>query len=319
MKVLEVQALSKIYRQHFWTKARKVLDAVSFSVHQGEIFGFLGPNGAGKSTTIKILLEIIFPSSGEARLFGQPIHAAETKQRIGFLAENPYFYDFLTAQGFLEFHGGLYGLSQSFLRSRIPEVLELVGMKGTENIRLRFFSKGMLQRIGLAQAIIHDPDLVILDEPMTGLDPVGRKEVRDLMIELKSRGKTVFFSTHILSDVESICDRVAILNLGKLLSCGNLNELVSVDSKYVDLVLAGTEGDLTKWAESHQAELIHKDEYCCYRLWNRQENSGQFEARINSALRAALSAGARVHSLNHKKDNLEDVFMKQVGQLESRV
>jgi ABC-2 type transport system ATP-binding protein len=292
---------------------------VSFEVHEGEIFGFLGPNGAGKSTTIKILLEIIFPSQGEAKLFGKPIGVSETKSRIGFLAENPYFYDYLTAKRFLEFHGGLYGMSSQALTRRIPEVLELVGMRGTENIRLRFFSKGMLQRIGLAQAILHDPDLVILDEPMTGLDPVGRKEVRDLMIELKSRGKTVFFSTHILSDVESICDRVAILNLGKLLSCGNLNDLLSVDSKYIDLVLRPGSESIEAWCQKFGAEITHQDEYCSVRMKPRHEGQKDFEEQLNQALVEAIRMGMKIHSVAHKKDNLEDVFMKHVGRLESRV
>lgn len=317
MQVLEVKDLTKFYRQHFWTKARKVLDSVSFEVHEGEIFGFLGPNGAGKSTTIKILLEIIFPSSGTAKLFGKPIYKSETKSRIGFLAESPYFYDYLTAKGFLEFHGGLYGMDSSQLSRRIPEVLELVGMKGTDHLRLRFFSKGMLQRIGLAQAILHNPDLIILDEPMTGLDPVGRKEVRDLMIELKSRGKTVFFSTHILSDVESICDRVAILNLGRLLSCGNLNDLVSVETKYVDLVFHGSSESLQVWCQEFGGEIIHQDEYASLRL--KPKPNQKFEEHLNQSLQGALSKGIKIHSVTHKKDNLEDVFMKQIGRLESRV
>jgi len=317
--VLEVNKLSKYYRQHFWTKARKVLDDVSFQVHEGEVFGFLGPNGAGKSTTIKILLDIIFPSSGDARLLGKPIGLPETKAHIGFLAENPYFYDYLTSKAFLQFHGGLYGLSSAFLEKRIPEVLELVGMKGTDDLRLRTFSKGMLQRIGLAQAILHNPKLVILDEPMTGLDPVGRKEVRDLMIELKSQGKTVFFSTHILSDVESICDRVAILNKGRLLSCGDLNELVSVESKYVDIVFRADEGLAREWGEAHQAEIIHRGEFVTFRLKPNAEGKSEFESRLNRTIQSALDKGFSLHSVNHKKDNLEDIFMKEVGELGARI
>ncbi|MDB5037515.1 MAG: uncharacterized protein JWQ35_1043, partial [Bacteriovoracaceae bacterium] len=176
--IVEVENLCKDYRQHFWTPLRRVLNSVSFQVKKGEIFGFLGPNGSGKSTTIKILFEIIFPTSGTARIFGKELGDKEAKRRIGFLPENPYFYDYLTSQQFLKFHGELLGLKPDFLKKRIPEVLSIVGMRGTESMYLRSFSKGMLQRIGLAQAIVHDPELVILDEPMTGLDPVGRKEVR---------------------------------------------------------------------------------------------------------------------------------------------
>lgn len=297
------------------------MDSISFHVNQGEIFGFLGPNGAGKSTTIKILLGIIFADSGEAELLGQKVGTRETKRRIGFLPENPYFYDYLTSSEFLTFHGRLWGMSDAQIKTRIPEVLQIVGMRGTEEMRLRSFSKGMLQRIGLAQAILHDPDFVILDEPMTGLDPLGRKEVRDLMLQLRSMGKTVFFSTHILSDVEAICDRVAILNKGRLLSCGSLKDLISVESKYADLVLVHVESELESWLREQKVEelLPHGTSIYCKLRPQSGESQESFERRLNAMLSEILKRGGRVQSLTHRQDSLEDVFVKQIGQLESRV
>jgi ABC-2 type transport system ATP-binding protein len=318
--VIEVQNLSKDYRQHFWTPVRRVLDSVSFSVKKGEIFGFLGPNGSGKSTTIKILFEIIFPTAGEAKLFGKPLGDKSSKARIGFLPENPYFYDYLTSEQFLTFHGRLLGLDVNFLEKRIPEVLDLVGMRGTTSLHLRNFSKGMLQRIGLAQAIVHDPDLVILDEPMTGLDPVGRKEVRDLMVHLQEQGKTVFFSTHILSDVETVCDRVAILNKGKLLKCGSLDELISVDTKYVDMVWTASGSGLEKYFKTLDTKLSVSTDSLYLKLEPKQnEDTKNFEGRVNDVIQKGIAAGGKLHSLSPKKETLEDVFVKQVGNLENRI
>lgn len=320
MNVIEVRGLSKDYRQHFWTPLRRVLDNVSFEVAEREIFGFLGPNGAGKSTTIKILFEIIFPTSGSATIFGKPLGDPAIKSRVGFLPENPYFYDYLTATQFLEFHGGLLGLDRSALKRRIPEVLELVGMKGTAQMYLRSFSKGMLQRIGLAQSIIHNPDLVILDEPMTGLDPLGRREVRDLMLHLRDKGKTIFFSTHILSDVESICHRVAILNKGKLLSCGSLDELISVDVKYVDLIWHRPNSQFRELVKKLDPHSIATQESLFMKIEKSlSESAAEFEGRIQGFIQEGLKLGCTLHTLSPKKESLEDVFVRQVGQLESRV
>lgn len=320
MNVIEVENLSKDYRQHFWTPLRRVLNSVSFEVKQGEIFGFLGPNGSGKSTTIKILFEIIFPSAGKARLFGKHIGDKEAKRRIGFLPENPYFYDFLTSTQFLNFHGRLLGLSSETLKRRIPEVLALVGMKGTDSMYLRSFSKGMLQRIGLAQAIVHDPDLVILDEPMTGLDPLGRKEVRDLMVALKDQGKTVFFSTHILSDVETLCDRVAILNKGILLKCGSLTDLLSVETKYVDFVWRVESEKTLGQLKSLGGKFSVMGNIAYIKVEPLpNETLNAFESRMNQTVQKGMEMGGRLQSFSPKKESLEDVFVKQVGHLETRV
>jgi len=321
MEVLRVENLEKSFRQHFWTKKRKVLDKVSFAVNAGEIFGFLGPNGAGKSTAIKIILGIIYADAGSATMLGQPIGSREAKRRIGFLPENPYFYDYLTSIQFLEFHGQLSGLSSDQLRRRIPEVLKLVGMKGTEGMRLRSFSKGMLQRIGLAQALLPDPDLVILDEPMTGLDPIGRKEVRDIMQNLKQQGKTVFFSTHILGDVEAICDRVAIMNLGKLLSLGSIRELVPLESQSADIIWVDQSSDFRAWlSETWKSEVQQQAGYMSLKFCPQMgESQKDFEKRLSHLIQQGLQRGGILQSVTHRQASLEDLFVQQVGALSSRV
>jgi ABC-2 type transport system ATP-binding protein len=206
------------------------------------------------------------------------------------------------------------------LERRIPEVLDLVGMKGTEEMRLRGFSKGMLQRIGIAQAILHDPDLVILDEPMTGLDPLGRKEVRDLMLSLRAAGKTVFFSTHILADVEAICDRVAIMNLGKLLSCGTLRELVPLESQFAELVWTRDREDFLQWLTARGGEIREHLGYLHTRFVPLTgESQKEFELRLSKEVEAGIRAGGVVQSVTHRQANLEELFVKQVGELRSRV
>ncbi len=320
MNVIEVEGLTKDYRQHFWTPLRRVLDHVSFSVEQGEIFGFLGPNGAGKSTTIKILFEIIYPTSGTARVLGRPLGDRDIKSRVGFLPENPYFHDYMKAREFLEFHGGLLGMDSQKLKSRIPEVLEIVGMRGTAEMSLRSFSKGMLQRIGLAQAIIHDPDLVILDEPMTGLDPMGRREVRDIMLHLRDQKKTIFFSTHILSDVESICRRAVILNKGKLISCGFLEDLISVEVRAVDLIWHQASSELkTMMSQVDSRSVVAQERVFSTIEKSSDESADEFQARIQSIVEKGQKLKGQLHTLSPKKETLEDVFVRQVGRMESRV
>lgn len=228
MDVIRVEGLTKQFRSGWPGRPPAiVLDGLSLSVGVGEIYGFLGPNGSGKTTTIKVLMGLIRATAGVAEVFGKPVGDVPTRRRIGFLPEAPYFYDYLTAEEFLRFYGRLSGLSEEVLRARVPQLLEMVGLAEAARRQLRKFSKGMLQRVGLAQALIHDPELVILDEPMSGLDPIGRKQVRDLILGLRDQGKTVFFSTHIIPDVEMICDRVGVIVKGKLLATGRVEELVS--------------------------------------------------------------------------------------------
>ena len=229
MPALEILELTKDYHRGFWRKRpHRALDRLSLTVEDGEIFGLLGPNGAGKTTTLKMLLRLVYPTSGTARLLGKPLEDIETHRRIGYLPEAPYFYDYLTAREFLDYCGQLFGLEAAQRRQRVGSLLERVGLAEAADFALRHFSRGMLQRVGIAQALINDPELVFLDEPMLGLDPVGRREVRDIILELRARGKTVCFSTHILADVESLCDRMAILNRGKLHGLGTLDQILKL-------------------------------------------------------------------------------------------
>jgi len=238
MPALEIIELTKDYYRGFWRKRpHRALDQLSLTVEEGEIFGLLGPNGAGKSTTLKILLRLVYPTSGTARLLGKPLEDIETHRRIGYLPEAPYFYDYLTAREFLDYCGQLFGLEASLRRERVSSLLERVDLAEAADFALRHFSRGMLQRVGIAQALINDPELVFLDEPMLGLDPVGRREVRDIILELRARGKTVCFSTHVLSDVESLCDRMAILNRGKLHGLGTLDQILKLAAKASEVLV----------------------------------------------------------------------------------
>src|SRR5689334_20638571 len=240
MAAIETFALQKTYLAGFWRKKPKVaLRPLTLSVPGGEVFGYLGPNGAGKTTTLKLLMGLIFPSGGAARILGVDWQDPRVKAQVGFLPEHPYFYDYLTASELLDYYAQLSGVPGNERKRRIDAVLSRVGLPDAGRAQLRKFSKGMLQRVGIAQAIIHDPKLVFLDEPMSGLDPIGRREVRDLIQSLKDEGKTVFFSTHILSDAESLCDRVAVLNKGELRGIGVVQDLLARFSGKVEVIWDG--------------------------------------------------------------------------------
>ena len=240
MHALEIQGLTKDYAVGFWKKtSRTALKPLYLNVTQGETFGFLGPNGAGKTTTLKLLMGIIFPTSGTATILGRDIGDPEVKRKIGFLPEQPYFYDYLSAPELLDYYARLSGVSAGARQSRIAELLERVGLRDVGNKQLRKFSKGMLQRVGIAQAIIHDPEIVFLDEPMSGLDPVGRHEVRELIQHLKDQGKTIFFSTHILSDAEALCDRVGVIHKGELRGVGVVNDFRSSVAEKTEVIWLG--------------------------------------------------------------------------------
>ena len=228
MSAIEILGIEKTYTVGFWRKRpKRALRPLHLTVEEGEIFGFLGPNGAGKTTTLKLLMGLVFPTGGTARILGKDINDPAIKAQIGFLPEQPYFYDYLTAEELLEYYARLSGVEAKERGRKVEAMLERVGLKDAARVQLRKFSKGMLQRVGLAQAVLHDPKVVFLDEPMSGLDPMGRREVRDLMEELKQQGKTVFFSTHILSDAEALCDRVAVIHQGELRGVGHVAELTS--------------------------------------------------------------------------------------------
>ena len=242
MSAIEILGLEKTYWVGFWRKRPKLaLRPLHLLVEEGEIFGFLGPNGAGKTTTLKILMGLVFPTAGSARILGHEWTDPEVKAQIGFLPEQPYFYDYLTAHELLNYYGQLSGVPGKDRSRRIDDVLTRVGLTDVKGVQLRKFSKGMLQRVGIAQAILHDPKLVFFDEPMSGLDPMGRREVRDLMAQLKQEGKTVFFSTHILSDAEALCDRVAVINQGELKGVGAVHELTATVQGKIEVIWSGTE------------------------------------------------------------------------------
>ncbi len=241
MAAIETLGLEKTYSVGFWRKRpKRALHPLDLTVEEGEILGFLGPNGAGKTTTLKMLMGLVFPSGGTARILGMELDDPRMKAQIGFLPEQPYFYDYLTGRELLRYYGKLSGMDSATLTRKIDPALERVGLRDAGHLQLRKFSKGMLQRVGIAQAILHDPKVVFLDEPMSGLDPMGRREVRTLIEGLKAEGKTVFFSTHILSDAEALCDRVAIIHQGKLRGVGAVEELTAGVTAQVEIVWAGT-------------------------------------------------------------------------------
>src|SRR5262245_27729732 len=296
MYAIEINGFQKTYRIGFWFQKQKVgLRELHLSIEQGETFGFLGPNGAGKTTTLKLLMGLIFPTAGSARIMGKDWRDPEIKKRIGFLPEQPYFYDHLTPRELLDYYGRLSGLSSQERKQRILRIIDRVGLADSSNLQLRKFSKGMLQRIGIAQAILHDPDVVFLDEPMSGLDPIGRKEVRDLIQSLKQEGKTIFFSTHILSDAEALCDRVAVMHLGELRGVGVVSELVSNTESHVEILWQGTQavrGITALGAECTEAGDIIR--------------AVVDEKSLPAALDAIRNSKARLISVNPVRTSLED-------------
>ncbi|MCK6535336.1 MAG: ABC transporter ATP-binding protein [Polyangiaceae bacterium] len=301
--LIGVQGLEKVFRQGFLRRRVHAVKGVSFQVQRGDIFGFLGPNGAGKTTTIKMLTGLIAPSGGTATLFGHPIPSAKAMQRVGFMPENPYVYPYLTPLEFVEMCARLSGLSGKKVRDRSRAVLEQVGIWYAADRPVRRLSKGMLQRTGLAAALVADPELLILDEPMSGLDPVGRKEVRDLIFEERKAGRTIFFSTHILSDVETLCDHVTILRQGLVVVSGRLAELLKSEVKRTDLVLLGADEAF----EAKATELGHRARRAADRLIVEIEG----QAQVGDFLRAALDAGVTVVEVAPRHETLEDLFVRE--------
>src|SRR5437660_5868063 len=239
MPALATFELTKDFASGFWRKKLyRAVDRLTLEVRPGEVVGFLGPNGAGKTTTLKLLMQLVFPTSGRAEMLGFPPGDLRLKQRIGYLPENPYFYDHLTAEELMTYFAALFGYRSSDARARVSRLLDEVGIGAERRLQLRRFSKGMLQRVGIAQALVNDPELVIFDEPMSGLDPLGRREVRALILRLRDRGCTVFFSSHVLSDAEALCNRVAILAQGRLVAAGPLSEMVSLEARGWELVVS---------------------------------------------------------------------------------
>jgi len=301
--VLSVDKLSKIYKKPFSGKVVNAVTSVSFEVHRGEIFGFLGPNGAGKTTTIKMLTGLIAPTSGSASLLGLPVPSQEAMGRVGFLPENPYVYPYLTPREFVTLAGRLNDVPGKRLATRVSEVLDRVGVLYAIDRPVRALSKGMLQRVGFAAALVHDPEMLLLDEPMSGLDPVGRKEVRDLIVEEQKGGRTVIFSSHILSDVEMLCDRVTILKKGEVVVSGKMSELVGKGGHASEITLGGV-NDALRARLAEQGHTVRE----LGKSWVL-EASG--DDAVRDVLAAALAHDARVESVIPKRETLEDIFVRR--------
>ena len=301
--VLSTRALSKTYVKPFTGKKVDAVRDVSFEVLRGEIFGFLGPNGAGKTTTIKMITGLIGATKGSISIFGVPAPAPPVMAKVGFLPENPYVYPYLTPREFVTLCGRLSGLSGARLRGRVVEVIERVGIGYAIDRAARTLSKGMLQRAALAAAIVHDPELLILDEPMSGLDPVGRKEVRDIVLEEKHRGRTVFFSSHILSDVEMLCDRVCILRRGVVVVAGSLRELLHEGKRRSEVTVTGA-------GEALAAELGAVVD-STRRVGDALVMEVSGEAAVKTVVEKVLAAGAHLQSVTPKRETLEDLFVRE--------
>jgi len=299
--VLEITGVSKSYRSNMSLQKYWILRNLTLAVQEGEIFGFIGPNGAGKTTTLKLVMDLIRPDGGTIQMFGDSHKKVGVKARIGFLPENPYFYDYLTAGEFLDFYGRLFGYPRAVRDAKTSVLLARVGLANRRDRQLRKFSKGMLQRLGLAQALINDPDLVILDEPMSGLDPVGRREVRDIILSLKEAGKTVFFSTHILSDTELICDRVGILSKGDLKAVGKLSDLLTHRVKFWEVTFSGLSPEGLPGIES----IVSRD---------RDEIlvRAQDEDAVRVLVSAVLEKGGMLRGVVPQRERLEDLFLREI-------
>jgi ABC-2 type transport system ATP-binding protein len=303
--VLEVKGLRKVFRIGFFRKRVEAVKNASFSVRRGEIFGLLGPNGAGKTTTIKSILRLIFPSEGEIRIFGRPAGDREAAKRVGYMPENPYVYQYLKPLEFLDLCGRLTGMPKVERRERSEAMVDKVGLRHAVDRPIGKFSKGMMQRVGLAQALLHDPELLVLDEPMSGLDPIGRKEVRDVLLEQRARGKTLLFTSHILSDVELLCDRVVIMQRGEITSEGQVSDLLESAGRQVEIRLSGASAAL-KTSLASRAVVV-------------DDGAGHLTLRadgdraIDEILRIANAAGARLDALVPVRQTLENLFLQNAG------
>ncbi|MDP3091947.1 MAG: ABC transporter ATP-binding protein [Nitrospira sp.] len=311
-QVVQIVDIRKVFRVGFWGRRVTAVDQLSLDVRRGEVFGFLGPNGAGKTTTLKMLMGLIYPTSGQARIFGHPVGDPAAKAKLGFLPESPYFYDYLTSREFLSFYGHLFGLWGATLDKRVDELLELVGMTHARDLQLCKFSKGMLQRVGIAQALINDPELVVLDEPMSGLDPIGRKEVRDLILRLKESGKTVMFSSHILHDAELLCDRVAMIMKGRLVACGQVSELIEQGAtQEVEMVIDRLSPEGLEHLRVLATKVVLNGERVMVVLSNQRQ--------VDESLEVIRAAHAKLVSLTPHKASLEDLFIRKAKGVQSPV
>lgn len=318
--VLQVDKLRKEFVQGFLRKRTVAVRGISFEVERGEVFGFLGPNGAGKTTTMKMLMGLIYPSGGSAQIMGAPVGNLEAKRRIGYLPENPYFYDYLSATEFLLMVGQIYGLDRRTRKKRAGDLLERVGLSMAKGRAMRSYSKGMLQRVGLAQALMGDPELVVLDEPMSGLDPIGRREVRELMLELREAGKTVFFSTHILADANLLCERVGIIVKGELRDVGPLGELLSPKILHIEVLWSGSEA-LRETLRSEFSGVDERAEGETGEGESSHSTSSEGElfvsptqAQVDRFLAAVVGGGGAVLQVTPHRETLEELFVRDAGE-----
>lgn len=303
MLAVEILGFEKTYTVGFWRKTKKIgLKSLHLEVNQGEVFGFLGPNGAGKTTTLKLLMGLTFPTGGAARILGRDWRDPWARSRIGFLPEQAYFYDYLTPFELLDYYGSLSGVSPSDRRQRIPRLLERVGLAEQGWVQLRKFSKGMLQRVGIAQAVLHDPDVVFLDEPMSGLDPIGRREMRDFIQALNKDGKTVFFSTHILSDAEALCHRVAVLSEGELRGTGVVAELVASNRGRMEVI----------WQGASLPETVTRLGAQCH-VAGDTVRAIVDAPKLDEILSALRAQQGRLISVNPAGGSLEEYFFQKLG------
>ena len=312
MRAIALQELTKDYAVGFWRKRPyRALDRLTLDVEAGDVFGFLGPNGAGKTTTLKLLTQLVFPTSGRAEMLGRPLGDLSVKRRLGYLPENPYFYDYLTAEELMQYFAALFGYPRSECRARAGRLLDEVGIGAERRLQLRKFSKGMLQRVGIAQALINDPELVILDEPMSGLDPLGRRDVRALILRLRDRGCTVFFSSHVLSDAEALCSRVAILANGRLVTAGRLSDMLAFRARGWELVMSHLTADLVAALASRVRGAVRIGE-------GRYAFDLSVDPPPERFVAELAAMGARLVSLNPIRETLEEFFVQQVSSSEAR-
>lgn len=297
---ISIKNLKKVFKGHLSIGRIEALRGVDLDVSASGIYGFIGPNGAGKTTTLKIITGLIFPEEGEVKIFGKSNLDYEARREIGFLPESPYFYDYLTGEELVLFFGSLFNIPKKELKERTWHLLELVGLKGKEKLPLRKYSKGMLQRVGLAQALVSDPKLLILDEPMSGLDPIGRREIRDLILDLKEKGKTIFFSSHILADAEMICDEVAIIVKGKIVQRGRLENLLGKEVRFWDISFRGREIP----SEFSQKVVVSHEDYTMIRVESEKE--------VEDSLTVLTSNKAKILSVIPHKASLEEIFLSSV-------
>jgi ABC-2 type transport system ATP-binding protein len=303
--VLEVKGLWKVFHIGFFRKRVEAVRGTSFTVKRGEIFGLLGPNGAGKTTTIKAILRLIFPSKGEIRIFGRPANDKEVAKRIGYMPENPYVYQYLKPLEFLDLCGRLVAIPKADRRARSEERIDKVGLRDAVDRPIGKFSKGMMQRIGLGQALLHDPELLVLDEPMSGLDPIGRKEVRDVLLEQRARGKTLLFTSHILSDVELLCDRVVIMQQGEITSEGQVHDLLESASRRVEIRLSSASRAL-KDSLGSRGSILDDGE-------GRLTLQVEGQKAVEEIIRISTAAGAKLDAMIPERQTLENLFLKDAG------